>query len=214
MPMARAPQALPWAISARIRLVPSCAAVIFTVPRASRMVTTSGLNFFSRPLASAASRILRATSRDRSVINFSLGCGRLGSNGLAVEADCEKLRCVQRTSRGAILDLVPAGGAVGDDEGRAISAANRGQKRQLGDLNGGIIGVGAIAKGACHATAAGLDDLDSEIGNKAQRLLDRLERAEGFLMAVAVHQHFAADRAERQLQAACLCLAHQKFLEQ
>ena len=51
-------------------------------------------------------------------------------------------------------------------------------------------------------------------GIEAKHLFDRLERAERFLMAVAVHQRFRRHGAERQLQAAGLRLAHQKFLEQ
>ena len=59
-----------------------------------------------------------------------------------------------------------------------------------------------------------LDGLDVQVGNQPQYLLDRLERAERFLMAVAVHQSLPGDRAERQTQAAGLGLANQKLLEQ
>src|SRR5882757_10047917 len=115
MPKASAPYALPWAISARIRLVPSCAAVTFMQPRASRMVTTSGFSFFSTPFASAASRILRATSRVNSAINLFLWIG--GWVGFRiVEAHGQHARDVDRLARGAVPDLVPAGGAVGHDE--------------------------------------------------------------------------------------------------
>ncbi len=58
------------------------------------------------------------------------------------------------------------------------------------------------------------DGLDHQIGNEPKRLFDRLERAERFLVAVAMHQRLAGDGAERQPQAAGLGLANQKLLEQ
>src|SRR3954466_9550094 len=113
MPKASAPYALPWAISLRIRLVPSWAAEILTQPRASRTVTTRGFSFFSTPLASAASRILRATSRVSSAINGFL-CDRGGSwvGSRVVEAHRQHARDVKGAALGAILDLMPARGAV------------------------------------------------------------------------------------------------------
>src|SRR3954462_3675373 len=131
MPMANAPQALPWAISARIRLVPSCAAVTFTQPRASRMVTTSGFIFFSTPLASAASRILRAVSRVRSAMKLFLCNGRdCWFRSRIVEAHGQHAGDVDRFPRGAVLDLMPARGAVGHDQRGAVGAADRRQQRQ------------------------------------------------------------------------------------
>src|SRR5664279_3219816 len=109
MPIASAPQALPCAISARIRLVPSCAAVALTQPRASRTVMTSGLSFSSIDLASAASRILRAMSRVRSAMDRVLYGG--SGDGLrdgAIEAKRQHLRDMQRIAAGAVGDLVPA----------------------------------------------------------------------------------------------------------
>src|ERR1700760_2039083 len=113
MPIASAPYALPCAISARIRLVPSCAAVTFTAPRGSRMVITSGFSFFSTALANAASRIFRAMSRVSSAMDVVLvETWRFR----AIEADGEHARRVKRLARRAVLDLVAAGGAVGDDD--------------------------------------------------------------------------------------------------
>ena len=51
-------------------------------------------------------------------------------------------------------------------------------------------------------------------GNEAQHLLDRLERAEGFLWQWPCTSGLVGDGAERQLQPAGLGLAHQEFLEQ
>ena len=53
-PMASAPAALPVAISARLRLVPSSAAKALSAPRASSTATASGLKLFLRAAASAA----------------------------------------------------------------------------------------------------------------------------------------------------------------
>ncbi len=53
-----------------------------------------------------------------------------------------------------------------------------------------------------------------EFRNQPKRLLDRLERAERFLMAMAVHQRLGGDRAERQREVPGGGLADQKLLEQ
>src|ERR1700744_4758923 len=147
MPIASAPQALPCAISARIRLVPSCAAVTFTAPRASSTVMTSGFSFFSTALANAASRILRATSR----VSSDMGVSLLRKEDLricagAVEAHGEHTRDVQGCTLSAILDLMPARGTVGDDECAGLRASHRGQQRQLGHFDRRIVGVSAIAE--------------------------------------------------------------------
>src|SRR3977135_4325251 len=108
MPIASAPYALPWAISLRSRLVPSCAAEILTQPRASRTVTTRGFSFFSTPLASATSRILRAISSVSSAMGGLL-CDRggIGGGSGAVEAHRQYARDVNGAAVGAILDLMP-----------------------------------------------------------------------------------------------------------
>src|SRR5260370_24628160 len=215
MPIASAPKALPWAISLRSRLVPSWAAEILTQPRASSTVTASGFSFFSRPLASAASRILRATSRVSSAMDGFL-CDGWGSwvGSRTLEAHRQHPRDVKGATPGAVLDLMPARSSVSDDQGGIIRAPHRRQQRQFGHLDGGLIGVGAIAEGARHAATARLDGFDIQIGHQPQHLLDRFERAEGFLVAVAVHQGLAGDTAERQLQTPGASLANQKLLEQ
>src|SRR5881227_402366 len=117
MPMASAPNALPCAMSLRNRLVPSCAAEFFTQPRASSTVTTSGFSFFSTPLARATSRILRATSRVRSAMErFLHETNVIRGGGAARQAHRQHARDVDRAALGAILDLVPARGAVGHDQ--------------------------------------------------------------------------------------------------
>src|SRR5712671_4220615 len=187
MPIASAPYALPWATSLRSRLVPSCAAEILTQPRASRTVTARGFSFFSRPLARATSRILRATSRVSSAMDV-FRCDRGGSwiGSRAVEAHRKHPRDVKGATSGAVLDLMPARGSVGDDQRSIIRAPHGRQQRQFGHLHRGLIGVGAIAEGARHAATARLDDFDIQIGNEPKHLLDRCERTEGFLVAVAV----------------------------
>src|SRR3984957_11941438 len=196
MPIASAPYALPWAISARIRLVPSWAAVTFTAPRASSTVMTSGFNFFSTAFASAASRILRATSRVSSAIFKVSLCVRGGllMGGCPVKAHRQRAGDVKGGTFGAVLDLVAAGGAVGNHERFGLSAAHGGQQREFGHLDRSVVGVRAIAERAGHAATAGFDGFDLQIGNEAKRLLHRLERAKGLLVAMAVHQRFVGDR--------------------
>src|SRR3954465_14043092 len=100
-----------------MRLVPSCAAAILSTPRASRTGTTSGFSFSSVDFAKAASRILRAVSRVRSAMAGFLcngsGCG-LGLR--TIQAHRQHARDVKRLALGTVVDLVPAGGAVGNKE--------------------------------------------------------------------------------------------------
>ena len=109
---------------------------------------------------------------------------------------------------------MPARGAVGDDQRGWLGVADSRQQRKLGHVHRSLIGLSAVAEGAGHAATAGFDGFDIQIRNKPQCLLDRSEGAEGFLMAMAVHQGFPGDRAERQPQAAGRGLAHQELLEQ
>ena len=120
---------------------------------------------------------------------------------------------MKRFALGAVVDLMPAGGAVGNDECILVGAPHGGQQRQLGHLDRGTIGVSAVTERAGHAAAARFDGLDLQARNEAQHLLDRLEGGEGFLVAVAVHDGLVGDGAEGQLQPSGLRFAHQKFLE-
>src|SRR5581483_9128690 len=61
--------------------------------------------------------------------------------------------------------------------------------------------------------ATGLDGFDLQFRDEPQSLFDRLERAEGLLVAVAMHHGLVGDRAKSQLQPSGSGLAHQKFLE-
>ena len=131
----------------------------------------------------------------------------------AVEAHRQHARDVKRFALGAVVDLMPAGGAVGDDQRILVGAPHGGQQRQLGHLDRGTIGVSAVTERAGHAAAARFDGLDLQVRNEAQHLLDRLEGAEGFLVTMAVYHGLVGDAAERQLQPAGFGLAHQKFLE-
>src|ERR1700722_17337017 len=193
MPIASAPYALPWAISARIRLVPSWAAVTFTAPRASSTVMTSGFIFFSTAFASAASRILRAMSRVSSAI-FKVSLCVRGGLLVGVKPHRQCAGDVKGGAISAVLDLMPAGGAVGNHERFGLRAAHGGQEREFGHLDRGVVSLGAIAERAGHAAATGLDGFNLQARNEAKRLFDRLERAKGFLVTVAVHHRFFGDR--------------------
>src|SRR4051812_3483911 len=110
-----------------MRLVPSCAAAILSTPRASRMVTTSGFSFSSVDFAKAASRILRAVSRVRSAMTGFLCKGRGCGLGLrTIEAHRQHAGDVKRLALGAVVDLVSAGGAVGNDERILVRAPHGG----------------------------------------------------------------------------------------
>src|SRR5205085_10119774 len=103
------------------------------------MVMTSGLNFFSTPLASAVSRILRATSRVSSAINLFLWIGR--GRFRCVETHREHARDMDRFARCAIPDLVAARRAVGHDDRTGVGTPYGRQQRQFGHLDGGLIGL-------------------------------------------------------------------------
>jgi hypothetical protein len=53
-------------------------------------------------------------------------------------------RDVKRLASGAVVDLVPARRAVGDDKRGRIGLPHRWQQRQLGHLDRGIIGVSTM----------------------------------------------------------------------
>src|ERR1700722_20455347 len=98
---------------------------------------TSGFNFFSTAFASAASRILRATSRVSSDIFKVSLCVRGGllMGGCPVKAHRQRAGDVKGGSFGAVLDLMAAGGAVGDHERIRAGAAQGGQQRYFGHLD-------------------------------------------------------------------------------
>jgi len=85
---------------------------------------------------------------------------------------------MERVARRAILDLMPAGGAVGDNKRRLVRAACGRQQRELRHGDRSLIGVDAITEGAGHPAATGLDGLDVQAGNQPEYLLDGFEGAE------------------------------------
>src|SRR5436305_12271640 len=154
MPIASAPYALPWAISLRSRLVPSCAAAILTHPRASSTVTTSGFSFFSTALASAESRILRATSRVSSDMHDSFARREgLGLRLSGVEAHGQHARDVKGRTAGTIGNLMTARGAIGDDHRGFIGGPHRGEQRAFGHVDRALMGLGGGAEGPRRAAA-------------------------------------------------------------
>src|SRR6266702_2505861 len=106
------------------------AAEILTQPRASRTVTTRGFSFFSTPLASATSRILRAISSVSSAMDrFLCETGGIRVGSRAVEAHRQHARDMKGCTVRAILDLMPARGAVRDDQCRIIRLPHGRQQR-------------------------------------------------------------------------------------
>ena len=120
---------------------------------------------------------------------------------------------MQRVALRAVVDLVAAGGAVGDDQRVRVGLADGGQQRKLAHRQRDVDGVGAIAERARHAAAAQLHGLDFSSGTSLQDALDRADHAERLLVAMAVHQRALRERLERQVEPAGRRLAHQKFLE-
>jgi len=95
----------------------------------------------------------------------------------AIETHRQHARNMKRVASGAVLDLMPAGSPVGDDQRCSVSAPHRRQQRKFGHLQRSLPGFGAIAENARHAAAARLHGFDLEVGNEPQYLLDRFERA-------------------------------------
>ena len=74
-----------------------------------------------------------------------------------------------------------------------------------------------VAKAARHAAAARFNQLRLRTGDKPKHLHDGADRAEGFLVAMAVQQDRLRDRFQlllQRLQLAGRCLARQKFFKQ
>ncbi len=133
----------------------------------------------------------------------------------AVEAHRQNAGDMKRGTAGAVRDLVPAGGAVGDDERRRIGAPHRRQQRQLGHLRSRHHRSRrrSRTRRPCRSSST-RSFRPCRSGDQAQHLFHRLEGAERFLVAMAVNDGLVGDRSERQLQSSGLGLADQKFLEQ
>src|SRR5260370_17896987 len=92
------------------------------------------------PLASATSRILRATSRVSSAMDrFLYECGGiLEVRSRAVEAHRQDACDVKGCTVRAIGNLMPARGAVGDDQRAGIRAPPAEQQREFGQVHQGL----------------------------------------------------------------------------
>ena len=62
---------------------------------------------------------------------------------------------------GAVVDLVAAGGAGGEDDGVGGGLADDGEEGEFADLHGKVVAVFAEAEGAGHAAAAGVEDFEA-----------------------------------------------------
>ncbi len=120
---------------------------------------------------------------------------------------------MQRLALRAVVDLVPAGGAVRHDERIGVGLAHRGQQRKFAHRKRHIDRVGAVAERARHPAAARVDGLDLEIRDELQDALDRAHHAERLLVTVTVDERALGQRLERQVEPAGRRLAHQKLLE-
>src|SRR5215203_2660516 len=96
---------------------------------------------------------------------------------------------MDRLAADAIVDLVAAACAVGDDEVVGGGLAERWEERQLGHGEGDVDGLRVVAEGAGHAAAARLDHRDVEAWDGPQHGLDRGHAAEGLLVAVRSEEH-------------------------
>ena len=132
----------------------------------------------------------------------------------ALQTHRQHARDINRVTPGAVVNLMPARGAVGDDDGVVGRLAYGGQQRQLAHGARHLDRIGVVAEGAGHAAAARLDFLDLKAGNEFQRRLDRRHRIEGFLMAMAVQEGALLDRREMESELSGRGFACQKFFEQ
>ena len=87
----------------------------------------------------------------------------------------------------AVLDLLSAGCAVGDDEVRGAGGADGGEEGEFGHGAAGGEGFGLVAEGAGHAAAGALDHPDLEARHAGEDRLHRREGAERLLVAMPVH---------------------------
>ena len=69
-------------------------------------------------------------------------------------------RDMHRLAAGAVVDLVPAGGAVGDDQRVGVGLAHRRQQRQLAHRQRHVDGVGGVAEAPAMPQQLELDRLD------------------------------------------------------
>ncbi len=72
-----------------------------------------------------------------------------------------------------------------------------------------------VAEAARHAAAGGIDHFDLELRHERKRPLHRRHRAEGLLVAVAVHERtLFGERFQRERESPGFALAREEFLEE
>src|SRR6185369_18063481 len=96
---------------------------------------------------------------------------------------------VQRLAVRALLDLLPAAEAVGDDERVARRRAHRRQQHPLADAHRDLVVVAIEAERAGHAAAAGVELLEVETDLLQHRLF-RLELHDRLVMAMSLYDGF------------------------
>ena len=85
-----------------------------------------------------------------------------------------------------MLDLLPAGGAVRDDDGVRPCPPHGRQQRQLAHGQRHIVSLRLVAERAGHAAAGRSDRLHLEAGHELQRCFHRANGGEGLLVAMPV----------------------------
>ncbi len=121
---------------------------------------------------------------------------------------------MQRLASRAVADLVPARGAVGDDEGVGRRPHRR-QQAQLPHAQGHVGGFRLVAEGAGHAAAARLDRVHRQVRDEPNDPLHRRQRAEALLVAVAVQHRLAFGQGMKvEMEAPGLRLTRQELFEQ
>ena len=89
-------------------------------------------------------------------------------------------------SSGAILDLMPATGARGSDDGIGRSRSHRGEEDQLTDLHRNIEMFSLVTKRTGHAAAPRGNDLNLVVNGQFQSLYGGGERRQSLLVAMPV----------------------------
>jgi hypothetical protein len=131
------------------------------------------------------------------------------------ERSFQYARDVQRVASGAVPDLVAATEAVGNNERRWRRGAHCGQQREFAHRHRHVVVARLVTERAGHAAAARFDDARAQSGNPPQHLCDRLDRGEGLLVAMSVHERFGRLHAlQLERHPSDGFLADQKLLEQ
>src|SRR4029077_606328 len=100
-------------------------------------------------------------------------------------------------SSGAILDLMPATGARGSDDGIGRSRSHRGEEDQLTDLHRNIEMFSLVTKRTGHAAAPRGNDLNLVVNGQFQSLYGGGERRQSLLVAMPVKLDMAGFLVKR-----------------